>query len=1238
MAETGIVNLSLKIEDIQEFIDGFKKMGETVSAVTTEVSKGMTDISQYLRQCTEGFNALSKSLTDITNNMSKFSFDNLKNQIDDFTVFAESLAKATSGTSNLQQQTAQFAQTFGSADLARQTREIQQAIADLQIPQLFLTQTKELKQSFEQIAQSLTSQLEPKLNEMINLLKQISTNTLQTANETNQLNQQFTELSANLNRASESWARDNEHMKRTDSWLSRLTAGFRRFLGIREQVTTAQNEAGATANNETQTGQGSLGMFNNKTIKEGLNYVAWTAKRVFYFGIINGVMDAFKDIPNVGKQYEKTISNLSTSFGGNIAMAKAQFQELNNTINEIPQSFEEVTKATQTLRLFNFGTSQSDLVSLAKIAEGTGESFESLADAMGKFTEGNFNSLKRFGITAKDEGEKIALTFKGTTTEIQKDTESLQNYINNLANTEFATALDEQMNGLTGSYKRLQNAWGDLSLELYNSGVKEFLKDLTDRGSEYVQKFISWLKDPEIKANIQGILSMFSEMMDGTIEIIKTTIAVITPIWQGFVFAFKKMFDGIAIMFKAVANAFGADIDVINDDLADNVNHFHLWADTLIALFRTVVQSYLNLKMYLTGDAEQVLINKQVNIATKEILNSSEFDSLRKKIESKYGRNFIDQTFFAGDKTVMQDYAQSVNEEIDEIQNNLREFSGSQFKTKFYAPYIEKAKKDLVELKKTQLEIAKVMGDKRYQAPQTPYTATETNKFGSAMNMSETFYDNLRKAAEEREKRASDARQKAEKEQREMEEAFKKLGDGVNTPFSNKGGSGSGGSSKAVKEWDDFYNKMLAKITDYGKERVNLTQRYNENLKEIEKHYAEDQNISFEQYNNLKLELQKKYNKDMQDLIRNQNEAVARLFNSDYKNKLLDLEKANRERLRIIENSYRNGGISETERNMRNLESGKKYHEDLAKLQKQAEIEQNQLLDNEHANEIASLEQQYKKKLDLLKEYLDDERITHEQYDQGALRQKQYFEEQKRKLEESEFSASAGTISNAMSSFEKLDQTLRKYDLTFAEVLGTLSDKGKLTQKQNAMMWADMSNGMSQYFGAMSQNFEKGSGVYNALFALQKGFAIASATISMIQGAMEAWKLGFPAGLMAGMGVLAQGANLIGQLRSVQFRAKGGRLDPNALTVVGEQGAELITGVSGNVISNSKSRDLLQNVGGQSNVQVNLIEDASRAGQVNQRTDDDTQTIIDVIVSNIRNGGAVANAMSGTYGLARQGY
>ena len=498
MADTGLVNLSLHLEDVQEFIDSFKKMGETVTAVTDQVSQGMLDISKYLKECTDGFNGLSSSLTGISQNLGSFDFSGIKQQIDDFSIFAESLNKAIAGTGNLSQQTQQFAQTFGSADLAKQTKEIQQTIADLKIPELFLNQTADMKKAFEQIAQSLTSVLEPKLNEMINLLKQISVNTATTANETSQLNQQFKDLSDSLNKASESWAKDITQMKKTDSWLTRISNGFKKLFRIRND----QNNQTDTGDQTAQTGQGTMGMFNNKTIKEGLNYVAWTAKRVFYFSVINGVINAFKDIPSVGRQYEKTLSNLSVSFGGNIKLAKAQFQELNNTINNIPQSFEEVVNATKTLRLFNFATSEKDLIALSKVAEGTGESFEGLADAMGKFTEGNYNSLKKFGITAKDEGDKIALSFKGSITEIAKDTQSLQNYINNLADTEFATALDEQMNGLSGSYKRLQNAWGDLSLELYNSGIKEFLVDMTNKGISYIQNFISWLKNPEICAKM----------------------------------------------------------------------------------------------------------------------------------------------------------------------------------------------------------------------------------------------------------------------------------------------------------------------------------------------------------------------------------------------------------------------------------------------------------------------------------------------------------------------------------------------------------------------------------------------------------------------------------------------------------------------------------------------------------------------------------------------------------------
>ena len=1223
MADTGLVNLSLHLEDVQDFIDSFKKMGETVSAVTDQVSQGMLDISKYLKECTEGFNGLSSSLTGISQNLGSFDFSGIKQQIDDFSVFAESLNKAIVGTGNLSQQTQQFAQTFGSADLAKQTKEIQQTIADLKIPELFLNQTADMKKAFEQIAQSLTSVLEPKLNEMINLLKQISVNTATTANETSQLNQQFKDLSDSLNKASESWAKDITQMKKTDSWLTRISNGFKKLFRIRSE----QNNQTDTGEQATQTGQGTMGMFNNKTIKEGLNYIAWTAKRVFYFSVINGIIGAFKDIPSVGKQYEKTLSNLSVSFGGNIKLAKAQFQELNSTINNIPQSFEEVVNATKTLRLFNFATAEKDLIALSKVAEGTGESFEGLADAMGKFTEGNYNSLKKFGITAKDEGDKIALSFKGSITEIEKDTQSLQNYINNLADTEFATALDEQMNGLSGSYKRLQNAWGDLSLELYNSGIKEFLIDMTNKGTQYIQSFISWLKNPEIKTNIKSFLNLAQNVADSVGEFFKLGWTAIMKGWEHLNSVVNAVTRAIGGAFNWVLEQFGLAVDGFKTEIDRNIGFFQIWCDTLITIFKTVAQGFANLRSFIVGDAMQIEINAKANLATKDILKDVNFKDLKNAIEKEYGEDFEGKTFFAGDKTVIEDYAQTVQDKIVNLQE-LRKKLDSSLSTVSHkrmreeiTKSMEATQKELQRYKKLQIDIAHVMQDSRYKAQRGEYEAVIPS-----------LNDNFQKTINERIKTLEEERKKAQ-------EGLSKVFEGTNTKFTDKAsGKVGGGHDKELKDWNEFYEKMLVKVTDYGKERVNLIQQYHENIKELDKHYAEDANVSFEQYNNLKLELQKKFDKDMQDLIRNQNEAVSRLFNSDYKNKLLDLEKALREREKTILNSYANGALTESEKNNALLLNAKKFNEDSRKLQKEAEIEQNQLLDNEHANEIASLQQQYAKKLELLKQYLDDERITHEQYDQGALRQKAYFEEQKRKLEESEFSASSGVVSNAMSSFEKLDQTLRKYDLTFSEVLGTLTAKGKLTQKQNAMMWSDMSLGMSNYFGALSQNFEKGSGVYNTMFALQKGFAIASATISMIQGAMEAWKLGFPAGLMAGMGVLAQGASLIGQLKSVQFRAKGGRLDPNALTVVGEQGAELITGVSGNVISNSKSKDLLNNLGNENNVTVNLIEDSSRAGQVQQRTDNDQQTIIDVIVANIRNGGEVANAMSGTYGLARQGY
>ena len=200
-----------------------------------------------------------------------------------------------------------------------------------------------------------------------------------------------------------------------------------------------------------------------------------------------------------------------------------------------------------------------------------------------------------------------------------------------------------------------------------------------------------------------------------------------------------------------------------------------------------------------------------------------------------------------------------------------------------------------------------------------------------------------------------------------------------------------------------------------------------------------------------------------------------------------------------------------------------------------------------------------------------------------------------------------------------------------------------MTAEQQAGVWGQMANGISGYFETMKNAFSEGSAGYKTMFVLQKSFAIASATLSMIQGAMEAWKLGFPAGLIAGAGVLAQGANLIAQLRGTNFSGAhydGSNNPPGMWGTVSERGAEMVNGaiVYGAAdIKSAEETDRLINQGKQSaavSVSVNLYEDASKAGQVQQSDNGD---VINIFVSNIRKGGQAAQVLQSSYGLKRVG-
>lgn len=180
-------------------------------------------------------------------------------------------------------------------------------------------------------------------------------------------------------------------------------------------------------------------------------------------------------------------------------------------------------------------------------------------------------------------------------------------------------------------------------------------------------------------------------------------------------------------------------------------------------------------------------------------------------------------------------------------------------------------------------------------------------------------------------------------------------------------------------------------------------------------------------------------------------------------------------------------------------------------------------------------------------------------------------------------------------------------------------------------------NSLADAFGNLTQGMSESSRTYRALFAIQKGFAIASSMLACINAWAKA--LGdspdFYTGLANYASAISLTTGIMSQLQSVEMMDNGGFLPSGKTAIVGEIGPELVTGPA-NVVGRRETANLLKNGNSENNISVNLYEDQSKAGQVEQRQIDDNY-IINVFVSNIRQGGRVANTLQNTYSLNRKG-
>lgn len=127
------------------------------------------------------------------------------------------------------------------------------------------------------------------------------------------------------------------------------------------------------------------------------------------------------------------------------------------------------------------------------------------------------------------------------------------------------------------------------------------------------------------------------------------------------------------------------------------------------------------------------------------------------------------------------------------------------------------------------------------------------------------------------------------------------------------------------------------------------------------------------------------------------------------------------------------------------------------------------------------------------------------------------------------------------------------------------------------------------------------SSAYRAMFAAQKAFAVASATVSMARGMSSAMDKGWPEGIPFAISAAAEGARILAMISNTKYSGaydKGGNIPAGQMGIVGEYGLEFVRGPAV-VTSRADTARMLSSGAGGGQQPINITVVNSRDGRAN---------------------------------------
>ena len=118
---------------------------------------------------------------------------------------------------------------------------------------------------------------------------------------------------------------------------------------------------------------------------------------------------------------------------------------------------------------------------------------EAVADA----ATGEFERLKEFGIKARVQGDEIRFIFRGTETTVRNSAQSINSFLEQIGETDFASGMSDQMDTLEGSFSNMEDSVGRLARAFGESGLNALVRNLTGKITAFSSAMADALQNGE---------------------------------------------------------------------------------------------------------------------------------------------------------------------------------------------------------------------------------------------------------------------------------------------------------------------------------------------------------------------------------------------------------------------------------------------------------------------------------------------------------------------------------------------------------------------------------------------------------------------------------------------------------------------------------------------------------------------------------------------------------------------